>query len=175
MSKETEFIINEAIKKVIDAPYKVKALSDRNEYLGEMTLDEALQRADEDEVDVILTNAKSTPPMVVLQELDKYKYNLKKKQKQNKANQKTTEQKEVRFSPSIDTHDLDIKKNQILKFIEQGNTVKITMRFRGREIAFAEHGREQLSDLVTSMSPKVKVIKPLNMEGRFLSVLIAKA
>lgn len=146
----------------------------KDEPLGIMSRDEALAKAEQmGGLDLILVNANSDPPVCKIVDYSKYRYVQEKKAKEVKKNSKASELKEVKMSYQIDVHDYDVRKRNALKFLNQGNRVKCTVMFRGREMQYDNLGRELLEKLAQDMSDVcVKEGKP-KKEGRNLSLIVS--
>ena len=116
----------------------------------------------------------ATPPVCKLIDYGKYKYELIRKEKEAKKKQKTIETKEVRLSPNIDVNDLNTKSNAARKFLEKGNKVKVTLRFRGREMAHVESSKHILTDFAEKLSDIAVVEKAPKMEGRSMMMFLTE-
>ena len=112
------------------------------------------------------------PPVCKIIDYGKYKYELTRKEKEAKKKQKIVEIKEVRLSPNIDTNDLNTKVNNAKKFITKGNKVKVTLRFRGREMAHVQQSRHILDDFAGLLSDIAVIEKPAKLEGRNMSMIL---
>ena len=123
-------MINEQIR-----DKEVRLIGENGDQLGVMSAREALKLAEEEELDLVKIAPTAKPPVCKIIDYGKYRYELARKEKEAKKKQKTVEVKEVRLSPNIDTNDLNTKVNNAKKFIQKGNKVKVTLRFRGREMA----------------------------------------
>lgn len=148
--------------------------SGKDEALGIMSLAEAMAKAKElGGLDLILINDKADPPVCKIADYSKYRYMLEKKAKELKKNSKATEVKEVKMSYKIDVHDYDVRKKSAVKFIKQGNRVKATVMFRGREVQHDNLGFDLLEKLAVDLSSvSVKESRP-KREGRNLSVIFS--
>ncbi len=125
---------------------EVRVISEDGEQLGIMSSKDAMKLAREAELDLVKIAPKAQPPVCKIIDYGKYKYELARKEKEAKKKQKTVEVKEVRLSPNIDTNDLNTKMNNAKKFITKGNKVKVTLRFRGREMAHMQQSKHILDD-----------------------------
>ena len=134
-------MINEQIR-----DREVRVISEEGEQLGIMSAKDAMKLAHEADLDLVKIAPKAQPPVCKIIDYGKYKYELTRKEKEAKKKQKTVEVKEVRLSPNIDTNDLNTKVNSAKKFIGKGNKVKVTLRFRGREMAHVQQSRHILDD-----------------------------
>ena len=134
-------MINEQIR-----DREVRLIGEDGEQLGIMSAREALKIAQEAELDLVKIAPAAKPPVCKIIDYGKFRYEQSRKEKEAKKKQKTVEIKEVRLSPNIDTNDLNTKVNNARKFISKGNKVKITLRFRGREMAHVQQSRHILDD-----------------------------
>ena len=125
---------------------EVRLIGEDGEQKGIMPIKEAMRLAQEAELDLVKIAPKAQPPVCKIIDYGKYRYELARKEKEAKKKQKTVEVKEVRLSPNIDTNDLNTKVNNAKKFISKGNKVKITLRFRGREMAHVQQSKHILDD-----------------------------
>jgi len=143
------------------------------EQIGILSTKEALQLAYDRELDLVEVSDKAQPPVCKLMNFDKYRYELKKKQQEAKKKQSTVETKEIKFRPKTEEHDLNFKIKKIRKFLEQKNKVKITMRFRGREIIYAESvGLEAIRKIADSLRDDCVILQEPRMEGRQLVMFV---
>ena len=164
----SEVLINEQIR----VP-EVRVISSTGEQLGIMGIEEALQKAEEQELDLILIAPTAKPPVCRIVDYNKYRYEQARREKDAKKKQKIVEVKEIRFSPNIDTNDLNTKSNNARKFLEKGNRVKATLRFRGREMAHINQTKGVLDEFAESLADIANVDKPAKMEGRNMSIVLA--
>ena len=140
------------------------------EQLGTMTSEAALSKAEEAGLDLVEVAPGSKPPVVRIMDYGRYKYEQKKKSGKSKGH--TASLKEVKLRPRTDDHDLDTKLKSVRRFLMEGDKVKITVMFRGRELAHRELGRRQM-DRVTQMLGTIALVEnPARMEGRFLSMIL---
>lgn len=153
---------------------EVRVISERGEQLGIMSSREAMKLAQEAELDLVKIAPKAQPPVCKIIDYGKYRYELARKEKEARKKQKIVEIKEVRLSPNIDTNDLNTKVNNAKKFIGKGNKVKITLRFRGREMAHVQQTRHILDDFAGMLSDVAVVEKPPKMEGRSMSMILTE-
>jgi len=141
--------------------------------LGVMATSEALRAASEQGLDLVEVNPKAEPPVCKLLDFGKYKYEEKKKAREAKRKQTSVDVKEIKLRPKTDTHDLATKSRAARRFLETGNKVKFTVRFRGREITHPEKAQEQLDHVVKEVEDLSNVeIRPM-MEGRTMTLLVA--
>ena len=135
---------------------------------------EAMKLAQEAELDLVKIAPKAQPPVCKIIDYGKYRYELARKEKEAKKKQKTVEVKEVRISPNIDTNDLNTKVNNAKKFIAKGNKVKVTLRFRGREMAHMQQSKHILDDFAEMLVEVAVVEKPAKLEGRSMSMVLTE-
>ncbi len=153
---------------------EVRVLGENGEQLGIMSGAEALAKAKEAGLDLIKIAPKAEPPVCRIVDYGKYHYEQLKRVKDAKKKQKVTEVKEIRLSPNIDVNDLNTKANQARKFITKGDKVKVTLRFRGREMAHVQTGKEIIEGFTEKLADCASVDKPAKMEGRSLVVILTK-
>jgi translation initiation factor IF-3 len=152
---------------------EVRVVADDGSNLGVLPTNEALRRAQERGLDLVEVNPKANPPVCKILDFGKYKYEEKKKQRDAKRKQTVVEVKEIKIRPKTDDHDIDVKVRAIRKFIEQGNKVKVTCRFRGREIMHPQRAEMQLQLIVSKCEDMVNVEQRPTMEARTMAVLLA--
>lgn len=162
-------MINEQIR-----DREVRVISEEGEQLGIMSAKDAMKLAHEADLDLVKIAPKAQPPVCKIIDYGKYKYELTRKEKEAKKKQKTVEVKEVRLSPNIDTNDLNTKVNSAKKFIGKGNKVKVTLRFRGREMAHVQQSRHILDDFAKMLEDVAVVEKPAKLEGRNMSMVLTE-
>ena len=136
-----------------------------------MPVKEAMKLAQEAELDLVKIAPKAQPPVCKIIDYGKYRYELARKEKDAKRKQKVIEVKEIRMSPNIDTNDLNTKVGAARKFLEKGNRVKVTLRFRGREMAHSALGADVLKRFAEAL-PQASTDKPPVLEGRTMSILL---
>ena len=153
---------------------EVRVISSNGEQLGIMSSKEAMKLAREAELDLVKIAPKAQPPVCKIIDYGKYKYELARKEKEAKKKQKTVEVKEVRLSPNIDTNDLNTKMNNAKKFITKGNKVKVTLRFRGREMAHMQQSKHILDDFAEMLADVAVIEKPAKQEGRSMSMVLTE-
>lgn len=140
-----------------------------------VTPEKAMDLAYEAELDLVEISPNATPPVCKIMDYGKYKYEQQKRESEARKKQKVIEVKEVKFRPNTDTHDYDVKMRNVLKFLEQGDKVKVTLRFRGREMAHQDLGRELLHRVAGDIEGIGKVENMPKMEGRQMIMIIAPA
>ena len=153
---------------------EVRVIGENGEQIGIMSPREAMKIAQEAELDLVKIAPKAQPPVCKIIDYGKYKYELARKEKEAKKKQKTVEVKEVRISPNIDTNDLNTKVNNAKKFIAKGNKVKVTLRFRGREMAHMQQSKHILDDFAEMLAEVAVVEKPAKLEGRSMSMVLTE-
>ena len=151
---------------------EVRVIGENGDQLGIMSSREAMKLAQEAELDLVKIAPKAQPPVCKIIDYGKYRYELARKEKEAKKKQKTVEVKEVRLSPNIDTNDLNTKVNNAKKFISKGNKVKVTLRFRGREMAHVQQSKHILDDFAGMLEDVAVVEKPAKVEGRSMSMVL---
>lgn len=162
-----DFLINEQIKVA-----QVQVIDDNGEKLGKISTKEAIEMAYAKNLDLVLVSPSADNPVCKIFDYSKYKFEMNKKAKEAKKKQKIVETKEVRLSPNIDKHDLEVKAKMADKFITSGDKVKITMRFRGRQLNFINKGRE-IMNTFREMISNGQVEKEAKMEGKNLVMFLA--
>jgi translation initiation factor IF-3 len=161
-------LINEQIR-----AKEVRLVSSDGEQLGVVSIAEAMAKAEEAELDLVLIAPTAKPPVCKIIDYSKYKYELARREKEAKKKQKVIEVKEVRLSPNIDTNDLNTKIGAARKFLEKGNKVKVTLRFRGREMARMFKSKYILDDFAEALSEVAVIDKPSKAEGRSLVMFLS--
>jgi len=142
-----------------------------SEQLGVMTPEEALEKAREADLDLVEVAPNSRPPVCRIMDYGRYKYEQKKKRAKGRQAHTAT-LKEVKLRPGTDMHDLAFKLNNARRFLIDGDKVKVTVMFRGREMVHTYRGREQLKQVLEQLGPIAKLENPPRMEGRFLSMIL---
>lgn len=153
---------------------EVRLIGENGEQLGIMSSREAMKLAQEADLDLVKVAPKAQPPVCKIIDYGKYRYELARKEKDARKKQKTVEIKEVRLSPNIDTNDLNTKVNNAKKFIGKGNKVKVTLRFRGREMAHVQQSRHILDDFAQQLADVATIEKPAKLEGRNMSMVLTE-
>ena len=165
----SELMINEQIR-----DKEVRLIGADGEQLGIVSSKEAQRLADEAGLDLVKIAPTAKPPVCKIIDYGKYRYEQARKEKEAKKKQKTIELKEIRLSPNIDTNDLNTKINSAKKFIEKGNKVKVTLRFRGREMAHMNQSKYILDDFAESLADVAVVEKAPKVEGRSIGMVLAE-
>ena len=162
-------MINEQIR-----DKEVRLIGVNGEQLGIMSAKEAYAIAVEAELDLVKIAPTAKPPVCKIIDYGKYRYELHRKEKEAKKKQKTTELKEIRLSPNIDTNDLNTKVGAARKFLTKGDKVKVTLRFRGREIAHMNASRHILTDFAEELADIAVIERQPKVEGRSLTMVLAE-
>ena len=162
-------MINEQIR-----DKEVRVVGADGEQLGVMSAREAQKLADEAGLDLVKIAPKAKPPVCKVIDYGKYRYEQARKEKDAKKKQKTVELKEIRLSPNIEANDLNTKVNAAKKFLAKGNKVKITLRFRGREMAHMNSSKHILDDFAESLADVAVVEKAPKIEGRSIGMVLAE-
>lgn len=153
---------------------EVRVISSDGEQLGIMSSKEAMKLAREAELDLVKIAPNAKPPVCKIIDYGKYRYELARKEKEAKKKQKTIDVKEVRLSPNIDKNDLNTKINQARKFLEHGDKVKVTLRFRGRELAHVEQSKVILDNFAEKLAEIAVIDKPAKFEGRSMIMFLTQ-
>ena len=162
-------MINEQIR-----DKEVRLISADGEQLGIMSSRDAMKLAQEAELDLVKIAPTAKPPVCKIIDYGKYRYELARKEKEARKKQKVVEIKEIRLSPNIDSNDLNTKMNAAKKFLSKGDKVKITLRFRGREMAHMNASKHILDDFAASLGEIAVVEKAPKVEGRSISMVLAE-
>ncbi|WBW50759.1 translation initiation factor IF-3 [Peptoniphilus equinus] len=163
-----ELQINEAIR-----DKEVRLIDDQGNQIGVVALNHALDLAFEKKLDLVKIAPQAKPPVCRIMDYGKYRYELIKKEKDSKKKQRVINIKEVRLSPSIEIHDLETKAKHAKKFLQNGDRVKVSVRFRGREMGHTNIGREVLDTFTEMISEFGTVDKRPKMEGRSMVMFLA--
>ncbi|MBO4520456.1 MAG: translation initiation factor IF-3 [Alphaproteobacteria bacterium] len=151
---------------------EIRLIDETGENAGIVSLKEALKRADEVGLDLIEISPNANPPVCKILDLGKYRYEQQKRKAEARKNQKVVEIKEIKLSPNIDTHDYEVKLRSAQRFINDGNKVKFTLRFRGREMAYMEQGEEVMARIVEDSDLYAKIEQPAKLEGKQITMVI---
>lgn len=165
----SELMINEQIR-----DREVRVIGEEGQQLGVMSPRDAMKLAREAEVDLVKIAPSATPPVCKLVDYGKYKYEMIRKEKEAKKKQKVIEIKEVRLSPNIDVNDLNTKCNAARKFILKGDKVKVSLRFRGREMAHVDSSKHILEEFAEKLGDIAVVDKAPKMEGRSMTMFLTE-
>jgi translation initiation factor IF-3 len=153
---------------------EVQLISDNGEKLGMLPIARALEIAEEKKLDLVLVSPNAQVPVCKIMNYGKYKFEQAKKEKEAKKKQKIQETKELRITPNIEEHDFGFKAKNAKKFIEDGNKVKITVRFRGRELNNIKMGENVLNDFAKELEDVAVVEKAPKLEGKNMFIILAK-
>lgn len=151
----------------------MRLIDENGDNHGVVPIREALQLASEAGLDLIEISPQAVPPVCKILDFGKYKYELQKRKAEAKKNQKIIEIKELKLRPMIDTHDYEVKLKQAKKFLGEGNKVKFTMRFKGREMNTSQLGQEVLHRILDDLEGSYKLDSEPKMEGRQMSMMIS--
>ncbi len=162
-------MINEKIREK-----EVRVVTENGEQLGIMSVAQAREKAEEAGVDLVMIAPTAKPPVCRIIDYGKFKYEQTRKEKEARKKQKTIEIKEIRMSPNIDTNDLNTKVNAARKFLQKGDRVKVTLRFRGREMAHMQNGRLILDEFAKQLEDIAVVEKAPKVEGRTLTMFLTE-
>ena len=165
----SDYLINEQIR-----DKEIRLIGANGEQLGIMSSREAFALAKEAELDLIKIAPTAKPPVCKIADFGKFRYEQLRREKEARKKQKTMEVKEIRLSPNIDDNDLNTKANQARKFLEHGDKVKATLKFRGREMAHMQASKHILDDIATALADVAVVEKPSKVEGRSISMILAE-
>lgn len=161
-------MINEEIR-----DKEVRLIGSNGEQLGIVSSAEAQRLADESNLDLVKIAPKAKPPVCKIMDYGKHKFELAKREKENRKNQKVSNVKEVRLTPNIDDHDFNTKLNQAMKFLKAGDKVKVSVRFRGREITHSSLGRDLLIRFRSGVEEVGMSDKDIKMEGRNMAMVLS--
>jgi len=162
-------MINEQIR-----DKEVRVIGEDGQQLGVMSSKEAMALAKEAGVDLVKIAPTAKPPVCRIVDYGKFRYEQARREKEARKKQKVTEVKEIRFSPNIDTNDLNTKANQARKFIEHGDKVKVTLRFRGREMTHVQASKGILDEFFKIIEDVAVIEKPAKLEGRNMSMFLGE-
>ena len=151
---------------------EIRVIGAEGGQLGIMSAEEANRIAEEQGLDLVKISPNAVPPVCKIMDYSKFCFDQKKKEKEAKKNQRVVEIKEIRMSPSIDTNDLNTKVKSALKFLGDGNRVKVSVRFRGREMAHTNIGEKLLIDFAEACAEMATMEKNPKLEGRFMAIFL---
>jgi len=161
-----------AVNRSISAK-SVRVITDNGEMLGVLQIEEALKMASDQGLDLVEVSPKANPPVCKIIDYGKYKYRAQKKQAEARKKQKTFEVKEVKLRPGIEDHDYGVKLKSIQRFLGDGDKVKITLRFKGREMAYQQRGMEILKKLESAIEQVAKIEQVPKLEGKHMIMVVA--
>ena len=165
----SDFLINEQIR-----DKEIRLIGEDGEQLGIMTAKEALSKAREADLDLVKIAPNAKPPVCKIIDYGKFRYEQERREKEARKKQKITEVKEIRLSPNIDVNDLNTKANQARKFITKGDKVKVSLRFRGREMAHVNVGKQILDSFYEKLEDIAVVDKQPKLEGRNMVMFLTE-
>ncbi len=168
IKKNASIEINEQIR-----DREVRVIGAEGEQLGIMSSKDAYMMAKEKDLDLIKIAPTGTPPVVKIADFGKYRYEMMRKEKEAKRNQRVTELKEIRMTPNIDQNDLNTKLSAARKFLEKGNKVKVALRFRGREMSRMNQSKYILDEFAEQLKDIAVLDKPAKVEGRNMAIVIS--
>ena len=152
---------------------EVRVIGPNGDQLGIMSASEALDIASKQNLDLVKISPQANPPVCKIMDYGKYRFEMAKREKENRKNQRVVNIKEVKLSPSIDTHDFETKLKAAVKFLGGGDKVKVTVRFRGREVQHSKLGEELLARFAEGASEVGNVEKAPKLEGKNMAMVIA--
>ena len=161
-------MINEQIR-----DREVRLIGDDGEQLGIMSSRDAQQIADEKRLDLVKISPTAKPPVCKIMNYSKFRFEQSKKEKEARKKQRTVDIKELRLSPNIDKHDIDVKLKNAIKFLKDGDKVKVTIRFRGRELGRTEVAYVILNEFAQNVSEYGNIEKPPKMEARSMAMFLS--
>lgn len=151
---------------------EVRLIDDEGNQKGIVPTIDALRMAKERDLDLVEVSPNANPPVCKILDFGKYRFEMEKKLRDSKKNQKVLKLKEIRMQPKIGPGDLDTKAKHVQEFLDEGNKVKVTIRFRGRELAHTELGYGVLQEVLKRLTSAYTIEKPAAMEGKFMSMTI---
>jgi translation initiation factor IF-3 len=163
-----ELAINEEIR-----DKEIRVISDNGEQLGLMSSKEAQTIANSKNLDLVMISPNANPPVCKIMDYGKYKYEQSRKEKESKKKQKVLEIKEIRVTPNIEEHDFNFKSKNAKKFLEDGNKVRITVKFRGREVNNVKAGEVVLEKFIEELQDVAQVEKKPKLEGKNMFIILA--
>jgi translation initiation factor IF-3 len=153
---------------------EVRVIGDEGEQMGVLPIFEALRAARERNLDLVEVAPTAAPPVCRLLDYGRFKYEQTRKERETRKNQKVVMVKEVRLTPKTDDHDVEFKTRAIQKFLEEGDKVKVSIRFKGREMAHPQLGRQVLDDIANRLQALAAIERTPIMEGRIMSMILTK-
>jgi translation initiation factor IF-3 len=164
----TEHQINEQIR-----DRSIRVVSDDGQQLGLMSAREAMEIAEQKGLDLVKVSPSANPPVCKIMDYGKFRFEQAKKQREAKKNQKVIELKEMRLSATIDKHDLEVKAKSVNKFLIAGDKVKVSIRFKGRQMAHTEKGMDVMSEFFAMVQENASIEKQAKIEGRNMFMILA--
>lgn len=163
-----ELLINEQIK-----DKEVRVVGENGDQLGIMSSEQALKLAIQQDSDLVKIAPNANPPVVKIMDYGKYKFEQTKREKEAKKKQQIVTLKEMRLSPTIDQHDLAIKAKNVTKFLKEGDKVKVSIRFRGRQLSHTDQGKMVMNKFIELLGDDVNVDKQAQMDGRNMFMILS--
>ena len=152
---------------------EVRLIDDEGNQLGIVPTADALRMAKDKDLDLVEVSPNANPPVCKILDFGKYRFEQEKKLRESKKNQKVLKLKEIRMQPKIGSGDLDTKAKHVQEFLNEGDKVKITVRFRGRELAHTELGFDVLNEVLKRLTSAYNIDKPAKMDGKMMSITIS--
>ena len=162
-----ELLVNEEIKEK-----EIRLINSNGEQAGIMPIKKALEIAEGKQLDLVMIAQQAKPPVCKIMDYSKYLYEISKKEKEARKNQKVINIKEIRFGPNIEEHDLNVKAKNAEKFLKDGDKVKVTIRFRGRETDYSHLGQNLLKQFAEKLSSVSDIEKDAKLEGRNMIMVL---
>ena len=152
---------------------EVRLIDDEGNQMGIVPTIDAVRMAQEKGMDLVEIAPQASPPVCRILDYGKFKFEQEKKNRESKKKQKLVKMKEIRMQPKIEEHDLQFKTKHVKEFLDEGNKVKVTVRFRGRELAHTELGKDVLDQVLVLLEDSYVMDRPALMEGRFMSMIVS--
>lgn len=168
ISSNKDLQINEEIR-----DRELRVIDSNGDQMGIMSSKQALELAAERQLDLVKIAPQAKPPVCRIMDYGKFRFEQSKKEKEARKNQKITNLKEIRFTPNIEEHDMNVKAKNAMKFLQDGDKVKVTIRFRGREVDHASFGHNALNRFVDIVKDVCVVEKPAKLEGKNMTMILA--
>ncbi len=153
----------------------VRVIGRESDQLGVMPVDEALEKAAEEQLDLVLVAGKSEPPVCRMMDFGKFRYEQKRRQKDQKKKQHQQRNKEIKFRVNTDQHDYKLKIEHVIAFLQKGYKVRVSLQFRGREMSHRQLGIERLQQVIEDIGEQAHVDSPPRMSGRIVSAQLTPA
>lgn len=170
ITREKELRINWRIR-----VKEVRLIDENGQQLGVVPLDDAMRRSREAGLDLVEISPSASPPVCKILDYGKYKYTLKKRAQEAKKKQTVVKLKEVKMRPNTDEHDFQFKMRHIKRFLQEGDKAKVTIVFKGREVAYSDRGRQVMKRIIEEVKKEGKVEHPPAMEGRAMIMVLVPA
>jgi translation initiation factor IF-3 len=148
-------------------------VADDGSQLGVMSLAEAMRMAEEKDMDLVNISPKANPPVCKIMDYGRFKFEQEKRQKEARKNQKVIVLKEMRLSSTIDRHDMEVKAKNVIKFLQGGDKVKVSIRFKGRQLSHTDQGLLVMNEFITMIQDAAVVEKAAKMEGRSMFMILS--